>query len=312
MFFFPASIVAATVIIIATITAVFWNWDSAVEPNRDHNQVTEKINDTENKLLNNDLDRHRPASNGNGPSASALRHQFTEAIGSTDNQPLWDFIEQFELSTESEHMTREALDFRLLGLNNLINRVKHTDQVALVKALRSLDTVLFDRFLSVTYPDANLYADLQRFFDMAIRVCVPTDHGQLVKYLLFRQGPDGSGRLQSLPQNSTFVAIYFSPWSEENGFALYYPSDRQKAQKFELPFSRTQIKEAIRKEETLALDEVLVSLIRQDIDSGIPIILSWDDTACWSPQQQDANAITTKDWCFNESITIEEIMGQMK
>jgi hypothetical protein len=82
-----------------------------------------------------------------------------------------------------------------------------------------------------------LFADLNRFFDLAIRVCDPTDYGQLVKYLLFRQGIDLSGRQRSLPPDSTFAAIYFSP-CDENGFALYYPAERRESQRFEftLPF----------------------------------------------------------------------------
>jgi hypothetical protein len=253
-----------------------------------------------------------PIPDGNGSSAFAfLLSQFSKAVATIDdNQPLWNFIVQFELSTESELMTREALFLRLSGLENLIDRVKNTDPEALATALQSLDRVLLDHHLGNRYPDAHLYADLYRFFDQAIRVCAPAKHHQLVQYLLFRQGPDPSGRLRSLSQDSTFVAFYFSPWSEEvHGFALYYPVERQKARRFELPFNRAEIKNASQKGEELAWDETLVSLIRQDSESGVPIVLSWDDTACWSLAQ---DAITIDDWPFGESIAIEEIMGQMK
>ena len=108
---------------------------------------------------------------------------------------------------------------------------------------------------------------------------------------------------------ASLVMLYFSPWCGENGFALYYPADRQETQRFELPFNRAQIKEAIRTGEELELCEPLVALIRRDIESGVPIVLSWDDTACWSLRR---DAITNEDWCFDKSFSIEYIMGQMK
>jgi hypothetical protein len=109
--------------------------------------------------------------------------------------------------------------------------------------------------------------------------------------------------------DASLVVLYFSPWSEENGFALYYPADQQETQRFELPFGRIRIKEAIRKGEELELCEPLVSLIRRDKESGVSIVLSWDDTACWSLRR---DAITNEDWCFDKSFSIEYIMGEFK
>ena len=67
--------------------------------------------------------------------------------------------------------------------------------------------------------------------------------------------------------------------------------------------------ESIKHGKSLVLDSELVSLIRHDIGAGIPIVLSWDDTACW-PLRRDA--FSNEDWPFDKSITVEEILGQMK
>jgi hypothetical protein len=112
----------------------------------------------------------------------------------------------------------------------------------------------------------------------------------------------------SFPPGSTLVLIYFSPWSDENGFAVYYPAERQAARRFELPFNRNAVKEAIKRDESMTLDDELVSLIRRDIEAGVPIVLSWDDTACW-PLRRDA--FDNEDWPFDQSITVEEILGRM-
>ena len=233
-----------------------------------------------------------------------LLRQYTEAIGAKDDRLLRLFVEQFEMSTEPVLMTPEALELRLSALENLIGRCADSDRTALSKYLRSLDVILL-----APYPEADSCVYLNRFFDLAIRHCDPTDYGQLVKYLL-RLRPQGPvvGR-PSIPPGSTLVLIYFSPWSGENGFAIYYPAERQESRRFELPFNRSTVKEAIHRDESLELDDELVSLIRRDIGSGVLIVLSWDDTACW-PLRRDA--LSNEDWPFDKSITVEELLGQMK
>lgn len=230
----------------------------------------------------------------------SLYIRLAEAIAARDDGLLRNFAEQFELSTESELTTREVLDLRLFALERLISRCVNTDREMLVKDLRALDSILL-----TPYPDADSCIYLNRFFDWAIRVCEPMDYGQLVKYLC---------RLRAVDVNpsfwkSTLVLIYFSPWSNENGFAIYYPAERQEAQRFELPFNRNAVKEAIKKGESLTLPAGLAALIRRDINAGVPIVLSWDDTVCWSLRR---DAFSNEDWAFDESITIEEILGQMK
>ncbi|HBT76284.1 MAG TPA: hypothetical protein DEB39_05010 [Planctomycetaceae bacterium] len=235
---------------------------------------------------------------------ASLYRRFAEAATATDDRPLRIFAEQFELSTETELMSREALDLRLFALERLIHRDVNADREMLAKDLRLLDGILLD-----PYPDADSCVYLNRFFDLAVRVCDPTDYGQLVRYLC-RLRPQGTvGTRSSFPPDSTLVLLYFSPWSDANGFAVYYPAERQESQRFELPFNRHAVKEAIRKGESLALDARLATLIRRDIGSGTPIVLSWDDTACW-PLRRDA--FGNEDWPFDESVTVEEILGQMK
>jgi hypothetical protein len=234
----------------------------------------------------------------------SLYRRFAEAVTAADEQALWNFIEPFELCMEAELLTREALDMRLFALERLISRSKNTDRESFLRALRLLDSVLLTPYLDA---DANVY--LNRFFDLAIRSGDPNDYGQLVRYL-FRLRPLGTaGGRTTFPPGATLFLLYFSPWSDAHGFAIYYPADRQESRRFELPFNRNAVKEAIRRGESLPLDAELVSLIRHDINSGVPIVLSWDDTACWALRR---DALANEDWTFPDSITIQEILGQMK
>lgn len=241
----------------------------------------------------------------------ALYFQFAEAVtvSNGEDQPLRNFAEQFELGTEPELSTREALDLRLFALEHLIDRDMKANRDTLTKDLRLLDSILL-----MPYPDADSCVYLNRFFDLAIRVCDPNDYGQLVKYLS-RLRPQGTaGTRPSLPSGATFVLLYFSPWSdadghETKGFAIYYPAERQNSERFPLPWTREAVSKAIKEGKSLDLDEKLVSLIHRDIGVGIPIVLSWDDTRCW-PLRRDAFA--TEDWPFDSSITVDEILGQMK
>lgn len=229
---------------------------------------------------------------------------FAEAIALSDENdwPLRGFVEQFELSTEPELATREALDLRLFALERLINRDTKNDRSHLSQDLRSLDAILL-----APYQDENSCVYLNRFFDLAVRASDPTDYGRLARYLcrLRPQGTAGS----RFPPGSTLILFYFSPWSDTNGFAIYYPAERQEAKCFELPWNRNEVKEAIKRGDSLTLDAELVERIRRDIESGTPIVLSWDDTVCW-PLRRDA--FSSEDWPFDEAITIEEMMGQMK
>ena len=226
-----------------------------------------------------------------------LYHLFAERVTKDNKQFLRGFVEMFELILEEEFTSREALDLRLFALERLISWAIAVGCENLSRDLRALDRILLS-----PYPDSDSSVYLSRFFDLAIRACDSTDGGQLVRYML-------QWRRHSVLSEASLVVLYFSPWSDGNGFALYYPADRQATQRFELPFNRTQIKEAIRKGEELELCAPLVSLIRRDVESGVPIVLSWDDTACWSRR---SDAITNEDWCFDKSFPIEYIMGQMK
>ena len=227
----------------------------------------------------------------------SLYHLFAERVTADDRQSLRRFVEMFELISDEELFTREALDLRLFAWERLISWAMANGCKNLPADLQALDSILLTR-----YPDEDSSIYLSRFFDLAVRACDSTDFRRLVRYML-------QWRRQNMIFEASLVVFYFSPWDEGNGFALYCPSVQQDMQRFELPFNRAAIKEAIRKGETLELCEPLVALVRRDIESGVPIVLSWDDTACWSLRR---DAISNEDWCFEQSLTIEEIIGQMK
>lgn len=235
----------------------------------------------------------------------SLYIRLTNAVLAEEDHLLRDCAERFEFSEDPELMTQEAFDLRLFALERLISTNMDPQQNILTKDWRLLDSILSDPYL-----EAKECVYLNRFFDWAIRVCSPTDYSLLVKYSLHRLGPQGqAGERLSLPPGSTFVGFYFSFWSDEQGFAIYYPDDRQKSQRFELPYNRTQVKEAISRGESLALDETLVALMRHDLRSGVPMVLVWDDTACWADR---SNALNNDDWLFEQWISLDEILGEMK
>ncbi len=261
----------------------------------------------------------RPLSTGNEKSSSgnekssdrqtSLFGQLTEAIRvfETTDRPLRSFVEQFELSSEPELFSRNAREIRLFALEFLIHRDRRTGSSDLLNEdLRWLDGVLFSVFQE---PDANVY--LRRYFDLAILCCPPDDLPRLAKYLLRLRPQRMSGARSATAEGATYVLFYFNPNRDVNGFAIYYPHDRQRARRFECMQTRNQIKEAVEHDISLPLDKDLVALILADRDQGIPIVLSWDDTACWPPLPR-RDAFRNEDWPFETSISLKEILGQMK
>jgi len=234
-----------------------------------------------------------------GKNGLSLYLHLAEAIMASgeNDEPLRDFAKQFELSMEPGLMTREALDLRLFALERLIHHDIQSDRGSLPKDLALLDRILLARF-----PVLASSVFLNRFFDMAIRACDPNDFDQLAMYLC---------RLHSVsyPKGSTLVLIYFSPWNNSNGFAVYYPAERQESSRFELPYSRRDVKDAIKQGDSLQLEETLVELIRRNLRAGVPVDLSWEDIPC---RPRRIEAFTNEDWPFGESITIEEMLGQLK
>lgn len=238
-----------------------------------------------------------------------LFRQLAEAIDrfTDDDQPLRRFVEQFEWSAEPELLTPKARELRLFALEYLIDndrRARKTERLA--DDLQSLDRILF-----MPYQSEEDIVYLRRFFDLAIRCRPPEDFSRIVQYLLRLCPRQTGGRSPQVLDGATLVLFYFSPVRDVNGFVIYYPSDRQRARRFELPENRNRIKEAIEQDIALSLDEDLVSLIREDHQLGVPIILSWDDTSCW-PSLPRRDSFHNEDWPFKKSISLDEILGQMK
>lgn len=248
-----------------------------------------------------------------GDKNLSLFLQFAEAVSAPDDddEPLRKFAEEFEANTDPELTEGEPLDLRLFALERLIAHDAKAHPEKLSKDLRALDGIPL-----MIRPTAESSVFLNRFFDQAICATDPADHGQIVTYLRRWRCPNTAAR-SSHPTKSTFFLIYLSPRAGTNGFAIYYPANRQEARRFELSFSRREVMDVVdgkslKPEDepvSLKLDDELVSLIRRDLGLGIPVILSWEDIACW---EQRRDALSYKDWPFDESITVAEIMGRMK
>ena len=238
-----------------------------------------------------------------------LFHQLAEAITvfKDNDKPLRNFVEQFEWSEEPELFTHPSRELRLFALEFLIaHDFQQNNGKILEEDLRSLDRILFSSYFG---QGNRVY--LRRYFDLAISLCSPDDYSQLVRYLLRLRPQNPIGFRNVIPDGATIVLFYFSPTKDVNGFAIYYPQDRQQTQRFDLPNNRNEIKDAIEHDISLPLDENLVALIRKDYAQGIPIFLSWDDSSCW-PSLPLRDAFRNEDWPFEDSLALEEILGQLK
>ena len=238
-----------------------------------------------------------------------LFHQLASAVNvfRIDDKPLRNFVEQFEWSTEPELFTRESRELRLFALEFLITRDRHeTGGEKLTEDLNFLDRILFSSYAE---PGDCVY--LRRYFDLAISYCRSNDYSRLVRYLLRLRPQNTVGFRIVIPENATIALFYFSPIRDVNGFAIYYPKDRQRAKRFEFSKNRNEVKEAIEHDISLPLDEELVALICKDQAEGIPIILSWDDSSCWPPFPR-RDAFRNEDWPFEESLSLEKLLGQLK
>lgn len=254
----------------------------------------ERVNLAKDVLVRHGLDSHE--------YLTALL-QLAEAMSSVleDLVPVRHFAEQFDLNTDPLQLPHKLQELRLFALEYLIHRNANKQGPLLDSYLRSLSEILLRPF-----NDSATACYLNRYFDLAIRSCREEDHSRLVQYIL-RSRPEESRRA-FLPEE-TIIAFYFSE-NRESGFAIYYPKDRTLSQRFSLPWKRSQIKEAIKKDEPLELHEELVELIRRDRSQNIPIQLSWNDSMCWPRFLRDG--FTNEDWPFNASITIDEILGTLK
>jgi len=239
-----------------------------------------------------------------------IPYRFAEAMCHvpSDLQQLRNFVEQFQLDSGSFSSDRNSLDYRLFAIENLIDHDRQTNKEKLNEDLGLLDMILMQ---SNNNPQAVRF--LNRYFDMAIRFWDKNDLKHLAWYILRSRPVFSTSRSATHPllaEDSTYILFYFSP-DEPNGFAIYYPKERENAKRFEIPYSRLQIKDAVTslKEKPLQLDRELVTLIRKERSQGRLVVLSWDDTMCWARRR---DALSNDMWPFDASIKIEEIIGQMK
>lgn len=98
----------------------------------------------------------------------------------------------------------------------------------------------------------------------------------------------------TLPENKSCLLFYF-PMSSANGFAVFIPQDRQQVQRFLLPYNRQQIIECSASGDSWNLPKELLALIQSELKNSRPPVLFWDDSECWSQEEQH-HALTVSQW----------------
>jgi serine/threonine-protein kinase len=241
------------------------------------------------------------------PAIQSL-YRWAETLSETENdlQPIRNFLEEFQMNPKNFSLSQDAMNCYLFALEYLIGKDRLTGNRAEINNdLRLLDTVLLQ-----PYSDSDILHAWNRYFDIAITSCDPNDLKRIVLYINRSRPRNAYGsRSTKMMDDAVYFLFYFSP-NEENGFVIYYPPEREKAKRFLIPVSRSQILQHRNQDgETWQLDAELVELLRETRRNERPIVFSWDDSPCWSRRR---DALTNEIWAFDDSITLDEILGTMK
>ncbi|MDR1141756.1 MAG: serine/threonine protein kinase [Planctomycetaceae bacterium] len=235
-------------------------------------------------------------------------YRWAETLGETENdlQPIRNFLEEFQMNPKNFSLSQDATNYYLFALEYLIRKdCLAGNREEIDNDLRLLDTILLQ-----PYSDSDILHAWNRYFDLAITSCVPNDLKRIVLYINRSRPRNAYGsRSTKMMDNAVYFLFYFSP-NEKNGFAVYYPPEQEKAQKFLISVSRSQILQRRNQDgETWQLDPKLVGLLRETRQNKCPIVFSWDDSPCWSRRR---DALTDEIWAFDASITLDEILGTVK
>jgi len=213
---------------------------------------------------------------------------------------LQSFLLQFnsEIFGESRYR-REPLELQLFCAEVLItSKLKMGNIIAARDEVPSLETLLSQfTLLEGTRPF------FYRYYNLAIQ-CFAESEQDL---------SDPSVKARAILKQLQFVRqsrfwlpgdadqeTFFFHFASRDGFAIFAPTDRTKPpQRFMIPFTRSEVKEAAGSGKKLTLPIALASLILAERAEGRTPAISFNDLPCW---YRKSEALHDADWPFDVPI----------
>ncbi|MGL6194908.1 MAG: hypothetical protein ACRC2T_08815, partial [Thermoguttaceae bacterium] len=96
-------------------------------------------------------------------------------------------------------------------------------------------------------------------------------------------------------ENHGTLFMFFT--NQQDGTAIFLPGDNRPLERFTIPYTRQQLKEAGLSAKTLPLPEPLVKRLQEEREAGRNFDVSFSDTNCWSNSR---DALGTDDWPFEQ------------
>jgi tRNA A-37 threonylcarbamoyl transferase component Bud32 len=248
-----------------------------------------------------ELDAGKKEILGTDRQRSGLARQVADAVlrlkeqGPGDGQKaLRAFLDQFRLNPNyTDRGRRETLELQLFAAELLLA----SDLEANDAPSASRDLKYLDPLLETFRGRGDMRPFLRRYYELAIRSCDRADLVQMAHYLLASRMVQQQEQLRS--RRVTLLLFLFAA---KQNFAIFLPQDGRGGKLIPLELTRQQVKEAASRGKSLHLDDALVKLVKEELQAGRSIELSWSDTM--SRPSGDDRALSDSEWPFGDQLPL--------
>ena len=191
----------------------------------------------------------------------------------------------------------ERVDLQLLCIRQLLEDGLLSDDPTSTRrdAAVYLDRILFGAMAA----QRELRPHLRKDFELAIR-CFKENLLKQAEYIYCQ-------RMDNTPREGTAQLLFY--FTQQGGFAIFLPGNLSGGEKFELPWTREELRvhRANRSLDSsnFLLDERLVALVQAEWDAGRKVALSWNDEVCFPPNEGFSYA----DWLFDSQLKLQSFIG---
>ena len=191
----------------------------------------------------------------------------------------------------------ERFDLQLLCIRQLLETALAAgDETVRRDAATYLDPILLGAMAG--HRDWRPY--LRKDFDLAIR-CFSDNLLKQVQYIY-------ALRMDDTPREGLAQLLFY--FTERDGFAIFLPGGLSDAKKFELDWTREDIRlNRVNRQQggtDFLLDEQLTALVQAEWDAGRRVALSWNDELCFSNRNE---GLSYADWTFEPQLTLRLFVG---
>ena len=197
---------------------------------------------------------------------------------------------------DPDHWDADCLDLRLLCIRLLLESgLASDDRTSTQQDMAYLGQI----FRGMVAQRRELRPHLQKDFELAIR-CYEDNLQKQAEYIRRQRMEYTSldGRAQLL--------FYFT---YQGSFAIFLPGDLIGGTKFDLPWTREELRvhRALQQQSAtdFLLDEQLIALVHAEWEAGRKVALSWNDEVCFPPNE----GLSYADWPFDSQLKLQSFIG---